>query len=227
MLSAHVYGWSSVCTLIDSGHTYALVVAVCSVSVERFCGCCGLCIDRDCLTVLHLRCQTCWTVGRCFLDRWFCLLVCYFGLMAETCDHSDCDLSGMSRFDGSDFTSWRECMLHALTHRGLHGPLSGDASRPCGMSDDQWQDLEEMALSTICLHLAELVFALVMDEPTMRALWQRLHVMYDGSESSRTHVRQRHSRPHRQVMCWHCGHLGHVRQRCFRRMRQRTRHGCL
>ena len=37
-------------------------------------------------------------------------------------------------------------------------------------------------------------------------------------------MRQR--RPRRQV-CWHCGHTGHIRQRCFRRMRQRRRQGCL
>lgn len=149
------------------------------------------------------------------------LLVCYSVLMAETGDHSDCDFSQMRRFDGSDFAAWRECMLDALTQRGLHGPLSGDAGRPSGMSDDQWQELDEMALSTLSLHLVESVYALVMHEATARALWQRLHEMYDGSESSRTRVRQRRSR--RQVTCWHCGHSGHVRWRCFRRMRQRRR----
>ena len=147
--------------------------------------------------------------------------------MAETCDQSDCDLSYLRMFDGLDFAAWRECMLRALTHRGLHRPLSGDAGRPCGMSDDQWHDLEEMAFSTIRLRLAETVYALVMYEPTTRALWQRLHEMYDGVESSRTRVRQRRSRSHREVVCWHCGHSGHMRRHCFRCMRQRRRHGCL
>ena len=40
-------------------------------------------------------------------------------------------------------------------------------------------------------------------------------------------MRQRHSRSHRQVVCWHCGYAGYMRPRCFRRMRQRRRHGCL
>ena len=90
--------------------------------------------------------------------------------MAETHDCSDCDLSQMSRFDGSNFAAWRECMRSALTQRGLHRPLIGDAGRPCDMSDDQWQDLEEMAFSTIRLHLTETVYAFVMYEPTTRAL---------------------------------------------------------
>lgn len=115
-------------------------------------------------------------------------------LMAETGDRSDCDLSQMRMFDGLDFAAWRECMLVALTLRGLHGPLSGDAGRPSSMSDDQWQELDELASSTIRLHLVESIFALVMHETTTRALWQRLHEMYDGSESSRTCMRQRHSR---------------------------------
>ena len=147
--------------------------------------------------------------------------------MVETGDRSDCDLSQMRMFDGSNFAAWRECMLQALTQRGLHGPLSGDVGRPSRMSDDQWQELDEMALSMICLHLVESIFALVMHEATTRAVWQRLHEMYDGSELSETHVRQRHSRRRRQVTCWHCGHPGHTRRRCFRRMRQRRRHGCL
>ena len=44
-------------------------------------------------------------------------------------------------------------------------------------------------MSTILLHLGDAVFALVMVEPTSRALWQQLHVMYDTSELSRTRVR--------------------------------------
>ena len=119
----------------------------------------------------------------------------------------------MRMFDGSDFAAWRECMRSALTQRGLHGPLSGDAGRPRDMSDNQWQELDELALSTLCFHLVESIYALVMHEATMRELWQRLHEMYDGSESSKTRVRQRRSRTHRQVVCWHCGHTGHVRRR--------------
>lgn len=78
------------------------------------------------------------------LDSWqvlglrFCLLVCHFVLMAETVDRSDCDLSKMRMFDRSDFAAWQECMLDALTERGLHRPLRGDAGRPSRMSDDQW-----------------------------------------------------------------------------------------
>ena len=70
--------------------------------------------------------------------------------MAEMGDCSNCDLSQMRMFDGSDFAAWRGCMHSALTQRGLHGPLSGDASGPCDMSDDQWQELDELALSRLC-----------------------------------------------------------------------------
>ena len=79
-------------------------------------------------------------------------------------------------------------------------------------------ELDELALSTLSLHLVESIYALVMHEATTRAVWQRLHEMYDGSELSRTRARQRRSRRH--VTCWHCGHTGHVGRRCFDCMRE-------
>ena len=36
-------------------------------------------------------------------------------------------------------------------------------------------------------------------------------------ETSRSRTQ---SRTRRYVVCWHCGRRGHMRQRCFRRMRQ-------
>ena len=43
--------------------------------------------------------------------------------------------------------------------------------------------------------------------------------MCDSFESTTTtHVRQQ-SGSCRHLRCWHCGHTGHIRRRCFRRMR--------
>ena len=70
-------------------------------------------------------------------------------LKAKTGNCSDCDLLQMRMFDGTDSVAWQESMRSALTQQGLHGPLSGDAGRPRDMSDDQWQELDELALYTL------------------------------------------------------------------------------
>ena len=109
-----------------------------------------LCIDTDlfhrfCISILpyfgHL--------AGVVLDSWILHSSCYVVLMAETGDCANCDLSQMRMFDGSDFAAWQECMRSALTQRGLHGPLSGHAGRPCDMYDDQWRELDVGIIYTL------------------------------------------------------------------------------
>ena len=114
---------------------------------------CGYALTGTCFTGFASQFCHILDIWQVLLDSWILHSSCYAVLMAETRDCSDCDLSQMRMFDGSDFAAWWECMCSAYTQRDLHGPLSGDASRPRDMSDDQWQELDELALSTLCLHL--------------------------------------------------------------------------
>ena len=42
-------------------------------------------------------------------------------------------------------------------------PLSGEAKRPKGMTNDDWEELNPLAMSTIRLHLANNVYFTVLD----------------------------------------------------------------
>ena len=114
-------------------------------------------------------------------------------------------------------------MHDALTHLGQALPLEGIDARPESMSDSEWEDLDELARSTIYLHLEESVYSMVMYACTARDLWQTLCARYGTPESRETSRARGRSRRHRDIVCWHCGHTGHFRRRCFWRMRQRRR----
>ena len=45
----------------------------------------------------------------------------------------------------------------------------------------------------------------------------------DMVEPSEMACERQRSRRRRAMTCWYCGHTGHIRRRCFRRMRQRKR----
>ena len=47
--------------------------------------------------------------------------------------------------------------------------------------------------------------------------------MCDDLESTKMTRERWRSHSFRYLRCWHCGHTGHIRRRCFRRMRQQQR----
>ena len=128
-----------------------------------------------------------------------------------------------TRFDGSGFEGWKAGMHDALTQLGQVLPLQGIGARPKSMTDDEWEDLDELACSTIRLHLGHSVYSMVLDACTARDTWQGLCDAFSTDESREEPTFSRRSRRHRDCVCWHCGHTGHIQRRCFRRMRQRRR----
>lgn len=78
------------------------------------------------------------------------------------------------RFDGSYFEHWKAGMHDALTQLGQVLPLQGKDARPESMTDNEWEDLDELARSTILLHLGESVYTMVLDACTTRDIWHRL-----------------------------------------------------
>ena len=86
-----------------------------------------------------------------FADQFVICLVLMLGM-----DLARCTLKFqlfVTRFDGSNFDPWRTGMLDALTCLGQALPLQGMDARPESMSDIKWEDLDELARSTIYLHL--------------------------------------------------------------------------
>ena len=54
-------------------------------------------------------------------------------------------------------------MRDVLIQRRQLRPLSGEAKRPKGMTNDDWEELDLLEMSTIRLHLVENVYFTVLD----------------------------------------------------------------
>ncbi|MCO5577239.1 hypothetical protein L7F22_031066 [Adiantum nelumboides] len=86
------------------------------------------------------------------------------------------------KFDGTNFTIWKQCMMDVLVNKGLAAPLK---DRKEGVyNDDQWEELDARARATICLHLGESIFFTIMDKTTAFELWDSLCSAWDGRSAS-------------------------------------------
>ena len=60
----------------------------------------------------------------------------------------------IEKFDGKiSFAIWRVQMQAILTQHGLKKALDGNSKKPSTMTDEQWDDMDEKALSVIQLCL--------------------------------------------------------------------------
>ena len=68
------------------------------------------------------------------------------------------------------FNIWKVQMMAVLTQNGLKKALGGKTKKPTTMIDEQWEELDKKALSTIQLCLATHVLREVLDKTTMEEL---------------------------------------------------------
>ncbi|MCO5581683.1 hypothetical protein L7F22_035572 [Adiantum nelumboides] len=86
------------------------------------------------------------------------------------------------KFDGTNFTIWKQRMMDVLVNKGLAAPLM---DRKEGVyNDDQWEELNARASATICLHLGESIFFTIMDKTIAFELWNSLCSAWDGKSAS-------------------------------------------
>jgi len=65
-----------------------------------------------------------------------------------------------------------------LVQQGLHKTLQGKLVKPASMSNEDWEEMNLKAASTIQLCLVDEVMYNVMDEETATELWSRLETLY-------------------------------------------------
>ena len=58
--------------------------------------------------------------------------------------------------------------------QGLHKILQGKSSKPAGMSDEDWEEMDLKVASTIQLYFADEVMYNLIDKETVIGLWSRL-----------------------------------------------------
>ena len=79
------------------------------------------------------------------------------------------------KFDGSEnFGLWQRCVKDLLVQQRIVKALYG--SKPEGMADIDWKELEAKAVATIWLCLGDDVMYHVMDEESPAAVWLKLKV---------------------------------------------------
>ncbi|MCO5570246.1 hypothetical protein L7F22_023965 [Adiantum nelumboides] len=86
------------------------------------------------------------------------------------------------KFDGTNFTIWKQRMMDVLVNKGLAALLK---DRKEGVyNDDQREVLDARARATIRLHLGESIFFTIMNKTTAFELWDSLCSAWDGKNAS-------------------------------------------
>lgn len=97
------------------------------------------------------------------------------------------------KFDGKiSFNIWKVQMMAILTQYGLKKALGDKAKKSASMTDEQWEELDEKALSAIQLCLAAHVLLEVLEKATMADLWLGLETLYmTKSLANKIHLKER------------------------------------
>jgi hypothetical protein len=85
----------------------------------------------------------------------------------------------VENFNGKkNFELWKLKMRDLLVQQGLQKALAGRTKKPVTMTNEEWEDLDTKALSTICLCLADEVMFNIVGEDTTIGLWRKMESLY-------------------------------------------------
>ena len=87
------------------------------------------------------------------------------------------------KFDDKHFTLWKEMMQDVLIIRRQVEEIHRN-EKPASMTIEEWKLIDEIARSTICMHLAENLYFRMAKETTMFKLWEKLQAVYKKQSSS-------------------------------------------
>jgi hypothetical protein len=111
-----------------------------------------------------------------FLRAWFIRSCDFFGFFVLMVKVQSSKFE-VEKFNGkNNFVLWKLKMQDLLVQQGLQKALAGKIKKPTSMTDEDWEDLDARALSTICLCLADEVLFNIVEEETTTGLWNRLRV---------------------------------------------------
>ena len=77
-----------------------------------------------------------------------------------------------------NFGFWQRRVKDLLVQQGLVKALYGKAKKPETMTDDEWEEFDMKAVSTIRLCLANELMYDVMDDVSIAVIWLRLESRY-------------------------------------------------
>ena len=86
------------------------------------------------------------------------------------------------KFDGKNFALWKEMMEDVLIIRRQVEAIR-HSEKPTLMTIEEWKSIDEIARSTIRMHLAENISFSMAKETTTFKLWEKLQAVYEKQSS--------------------------------------------
>ena len=85
----------------------------------------------------------------------------------------------IEKFNGkNNFEIWKVKMHDLLVQQGVAKALMGKSKQPYNITDDEWDEMDERAVSAIRLCLADDVLFNIVLETTLAGLWTKLEKLY-------------------------------------------------
>jgi len=101
--------------------------------------------------------------------------------MASSSENS---LFNIEKLDGTNFPFWKEQVYNVLVQKKQIKPIKLQGVKPEDFSQEDWDDLDELARSTIMLTLSKSVYFNVKDERTTYTLWTKLCDLYEKQSAA-------------------------------------------
>ncbi|KAI5083625.1 hypothetical protein GOP47_0003368, partial [Adiantum capillus-veneris] len=96
----------------------------------------------------------------------------------------DTALYNIKKLDGTNFPLWKKQIWHVLVQKKQIKPINLKGIKPEDMDEDEWSEMDELALSTIMLTLAESVYFNVADEMSAYQAWLKLSNLYEKKSAA-------------------------------------------
>ena len=97
---------------------------------------------------------------------------------------SESSLFNIEKLDGTNFPFWKEQVYNVLVQKKQARPIKLKGVKPEGITDSDWQELDELARSTIMLTLSKSVYFNVKDMTTSFELWEKLCDLYEKKSAA-------------------------------------------
>ena len=97
---------------------------------------------------------------------------------------SESSLFNIEKLDGTNFPFWKEQIYNVLVQKKQVKPLKLQGIKLKGMSAGDWDEMDELARSTIMLTLSKSVYFNVKEMKTSYELWQKLCDLYEQKSAA-------------------------------------------
>ena len=92
---------------------------------------------------------------------------------------NESSLFNIEKLDGTNFPFWKEQIYNVLVQKKQVKPIKLKGVKPERTSQEGWDDLDELARSTIMLTLSKSVYFNVKHMKTSHELWEKLCGLYE------------------------------------------------